>query len=425
MFSGSLLLSCAWLFFRIFRVVEVVGAFSPYPWKQQQQQHGSRWIGDATHTTVASQCSRPATGLWNNAPKTNEVEDFDDWTDERRDNLFRFLLRDLEVEGVPLLACDGVAANKTLQGATWTVAGQLSANDYEQKVCLVLEDIPVEDLKAFVDLVSRIQARPEVVDSLPDLRRFSLSLLGNGIGPALIVETQNRTIAEAEEYESMLTNTPEPNELSWKASMESFVKRCFPATLGAADQQNNVAYRCLGSSDVCDVLAGYWNCVCEHEAAGESGADSIVLSCPPVSSGTEYDETRGGYARFLALFELIHAMNAEYKSDYDYDLIHLHPSYDRDEKISSEDRTNGHLPSTTSSLLFSEEDGETTSLTEEQLRLQNYQRRSPLPGVIIRRVRKGSETEKAELEYQNVLRLVQDGEEKLKEDHTEELKQVR
>ena len=129
----------------------------------------------------------------------SEVENFDDWSDERKAGLFQFLLRDLEIEGVPLLACDGVAANKTLQGATWTVAGQLSENDFERKVCLVLEDIPVKDLKIIIDTFSSIKKQDRWMDSLHDLRRFSLSPVGNGIGPAMILETQNRTETETRE----------------------------------------------------------------------------------------------------------------------------------------------------------------------------------------------------------------------------------
>ena len=339
----------------------------------------------------------------------SEIENFDDWSDERKAGLFQFLLRDLEIEGVPLLGCDGVAANKTLQGATWTVAGQLSENDFERKVCLVLEDIPVKDLKIFIDTFSSIKKQDRLMDSLHDLRRFSLSPVGNGIGPAMILETRNRTETEIAQYESITKETPEPNESKWRSAIEAFVKRSFPEL-----DNDATAYRFLGSSDACDILSGYWNCICELEAADSPEANTIVLSCPPMS-----DE--GSLARFAAISEVINTLNSAYP-DYEYDLVYFHPSYDNDEVQSQNEPADGHIPPTSvlqNTLLRNKDDESVENLTDEQIRLQNYLRKSPLPGLIITRASNGNGS--GRIDYETVIRLANEGEEKLKAAVMEEI----
>ena len=389
MLIWSFALSALWLFQLV--EVEVVQAFSQGPLILFSPRSSHVYTSGASGQLFGASDS--------------QLEDFEDWTEERKAGLFQFLLRDLEVEGVPLLGCDGVAANKTLQGATWTVAGQLSENDFERKVCLILEDIPVKTINVFVEMFSKIKEDESLMDSLHDLRRFSLNLVGNGIGPALVLETQNRTAAEIEEYDAMKKATPEPNEAQWRAATESFIKRSFP------EVEDSIAYRFLGSSDVCDVLSGYWNCICELEASDESAASGIVLSCPPSSGEDTLD-------RFAALSKLINTMNSAYESQYKYDLVYFHPSYDND-KIQSQDETaTGHIPPTEVLRKIISEEG-TETLSEEQLKLQNYQRRSPLPGMIIKRVPKeGSE----EFNYESAIRLANEGQEKLEAALQEELK---
>lgn len=403
----SLALSPFWLFQLV--EVEVVNAFS-----QGQQQFGSR-------TTKPSWSS-----LFGSTADSNKVEDFGDWSDERKAGVFQFLLRDLEVEGAPLLGCDGVSANKTLQGISWTIAGQLSENDFERKVCLVLEDIPVKDLAMFVDVFSKLKQQDHLMDSLHDLRRFSLSLVGNGIGPAMILETQNRTETEIQQYASMIKDTPAPNEPQWRAAIESFVHRSYPEL-----EANPIAFRFLGSSDVCDILSGYWNCICELEATDSTDATSVVLSFPPSSSGDE--ET---FTRFAAVSELINTLNSVYESEYKYDVLYFHPSYDSDKIQSKEDdgsaANNGHIPRTSllRDMMILQAGGDKgaseTTLTDDQvLTLQNVQRRSPLPGVIIKRVSKDENAfQKSQFDYQNIMRLAKEGEDKLKEALMEEIKLI-
>jgi len=386
----------------------------------------------------------------------------EEWSDERKSELFQFLLRDLEVEGTPLLGCEGVSENKTLQGATWSVAGQLSENDYERKVCLVFEDIPIQDLQLFVDTFSTMKQKQrrthqQLENPLQDLQRFSMSLVGNGIGPALIVETQNRTTNEIETYHTMQEHDNETSSMllsnpimehQWKTAMELFITRCLPELLlenenedvdedenaSSSSSSSSISYRFLGSSDVCDILSGYWNCICELETTDITKANSIVLSYPPPPPSSS-DTTATALARFAALSELLTTMNSLYEGQYQYRLHHIHPSYNRDEMnmmLSNNNNeeeqhhninTNGHLFPThilrEKLQKIVEQDMYTTDteliFTDEELQLQNYQRRSPLPGVIIQRIivlKEDDDDEKdAYCEIENVIRIMKDGEE--------------
>ena len=408
MFHWSSIFSAFWLFQLVERV-EVAEGFSPL------HRSGGKIIGSgegASRVRVAH-ASRIG-GLYSSSANTDphQVEDSEDWSDERKSSLFQFLLRDLEVEGVPLLGCDGVSSNNTLHGATWTIAGQLSENEYERKVCLVLEDIPVKNLKMFVNNFSELKTTQQsTMDALHDLRRFSMSLVGNGIGPALILETANKTMNEIAEYSAMVENTAAPNEPQWKEAMESFVKRCFPQL-----EKDPIAYRFLGSSDICDILSGYWNCICELEASDATQSNSIVLSFPPSSE-------KKTHTRFVAISELLNTMNSLYKSEYNYYLVYFHPSYDRDEIQPQNEPVNGHL-SPTSILRDMIRQNGNEELSDEQLTLRNYQRRSPLPGVIIKRVSEESEVENCQSDYQNAIRLAKEGEGELREALMEEIQLI-
>eukprot|EP00537_Pseudo-nitzschia_pungens_P014440 CAMPEP_0172397854 /NCGR_PEP_ID=MMETSP1061-20121228/33387_1 /TAXON_ID=37318 /ORGANISM="Pseudo-nitzschia pungens, Strain cf. pungens" /LENGTH=436 /DNA_ID=CAMNT_0013130185 /DNA_START=114 /DNA_END=1424 /DNA_ORIENTATION=+ len=428
----SNILATFWLF-RLVEQAQVADGFSPL------HRAFSRVAGGGVARTAPATSSRTgrlfdsadADGNANANADANtdphQVDDFEDWSDERKSSLFQFLLRDLEIEGVPLLGCDGVSANMTLQGATWTVAGQLSENEYERKVCLVLEDIPVRDLKLFVNGFSELKSRVSMMDALHDLRRFSLSLVGNGIGPGLILETANKTATEIADYSFLVEHTAAPNEKGWMAAMESFVGRCFPEL--AEQSQPMIAYRFLGSLDVCDILSGYWNCICELEAAATTTTttttttNTIVLSFPPTSACSHSQEREESHTRFAAISELLNAMNSLYESEYKYELVHLHPSYDRDDVHPGDEPANGHLVPTSILRDMIRETGD-EDLSEEQLALRNYQRRSPLPGVIIKRASSANADGNAQIDCQSAIRLAKEGEEKLQEALVEEQKLI-
>ena len=130
-------------------------------------------------------------------------------SEERKANLFQFLLRDLEVEGVPLLGCDADQP-PSLQGAIWSTMAQLSETEGEEKACLVFENIPVDALRVFVDDFILLKLQPRLMEQLPELARFSLSLVGKGVGPAIVVECAKWTDVDKQKYIAIRNESPEP-----------------------------------------------------------------------------------------------------------------------------------------------------------------------------------------------------------------------
>ena len=356
-------------FFYLFQLVEVAKAFALF-------NFGRTGINSVVYGLPSS-----VSGDNNNndIQVKNTVDD--EFDKERKAELFQFLLRDLEVEGVPLLGCD-VVDQRTFQAATWSITGQLSENDVESKACMIFEDIPIDDLKTFVDSISVIKTQQRLMDHLQEIQRLSFSLVGKGIGPAMIVETQNRTKTEKATYNYRKENSLMPNEVQWTAAMKSFVER---TNLDGCDDP--IAYRFVGSSDVCDIFSAYWNCICELMVVDETEIRSIVLSFPPATVDDEHS-MKETHDRFAAIAEFINIMHSNYKSEDTFELVHLHPTYDRDAIHQQDEQVNGHLPPTgwlRSMMGQSGYNEAAYTLSDEQLTLQNYQRRSPLPAVIIKR----------------------------------------
>ena len=65
------------------------------------------------------------------------AESLEEMDEERKSNLFQSLLRDLQIEGVPLLGCDANQVS-TLSAAIWTTMAELGDSDEENKACLIL-----------------------------------------------------------------------------------------------------------------------------------------------------------------------------------------------------------------------------------------------------------------------------------------------
>lgn len=140
----------------------------------------------------ASDYASPATALRLSDANGNPLEGI---SNERKSNLFQALLRDLQIEGIPLLGCDANQVS-TLNAAIWTTMAELGDCDEEQRACLVLEDIPVSALLAFAEDFTVLKTQARLMDYLPELRRYSVSVLGKGVGPALLLELEARTDEE-------------------------------------------------------------------------------------------------------------------------------------------------------------------------------------------------------------------------------------
>ena len=324
-----------------------------------------------------------------------------DMTEERKANLFQFLLRDLEVEGVPLLGCDADQP-PSLQGAIWSTLAQLSETEGEEKACLVFENIPVDALRVFVDDFILLKLQPRLMEQLPELARFSLSLVGKGVGPAIIVECAEWTDADKQKYISICNDSPEPNEWAWQAAMKTFVSRMIIGTQVCPHMKDNslgpsglesqgiipgpIAYRLVGTPNACDIMSAFWNCMCELLSVPADQLSSTVMCLPPVPVGMD---STAAHNRFSAVAELISRHLFLYRGEEELDLWHMHPYYDRDLVHPVYKPQHGHLPPTSwlrAMLRAASYTDEADAVTDEQLKLHNYQRRSPLPAVVIKRV---------------------------------------
>jgi len=366
---------------------QVVLPFSPFAvWHHPAGSVKHSWVdGNKCNAMVLAQSSNP----------------LDEMSEERKSNLFQFLLRDLEIEGVPLLGCDADQP-PTLQAALWTTMAELSEQPGEQKACLVLENIPVDALRVFVDDFIILKTQQRLMDQLPELSRFSISLVGKGVGPAILIEAAEWTPEQKQKYDNIRNASPLPNELTWQAAMKSFVARMIAGKEVCPFTSNNsmapsglenrgilsgpIGYRLVGTPNACDIMSAFWNCMCELLAVPEDQLSATIMCLPPIPEGAD---TKAAHDRFSVVAELISRNLFLYRGEDVLDLWHMHPLYDRDLVFPVDKPQHGHLPPTSwlrAMLRTVGRTEEANALTDEQLKLQNYQRRSPLPAVVIKRV---------------------------------------
>ena len=236
-----------------------------------------------------------------------------DLDDERKANLFQALLRDLQIEGVPLLGCDANQVH-TLNAALWTTMAELSANPKADRACLVLKEIPLSALLAFAEDFTVLKTQERLMNFLPELRRFSVSVVGKGLGPAVLIETEDDTSGDVEKRSAADSGHYDKDKTI--ASLRSFISRIVvgmeacPYTksvdVSASGLESRgvtpgpVGYRFSATSEACQVMAVFWNCFCELMAEPDEKLSSIMLSLPGI--GTDDD---GGHERFAAVVELV------------------------------------------------------------------------------------------------------------------------
>lgn len=302
---------------------------------------------------------------------TNGTEEL---TDERKANLFQFLLRDLQVEGVPLLAVDVDQAN-TLQVAMWTTLAELCDQPDADKACLVFEDISVDTLSTFVNDFETIKNKERIMTAVPELERVSVSLVGQGIGPAILMDVAE---AKPEDISTVEVDTPEP-QLS--AAMKAFYGRMVDKT-DAYPYKNDrtpTSFKACRRSDVPHILSYFWNSVCELEATDEENLGTTVMMIPGIHN----------QERFSVISELLSRSLCLYQGDDDFVLAHFFPDYDRSKIHPTDELALGHIPPLgwLRPMIRSNDDDETADqLSDEELALSNYQRRSPMASVVIKRV---------------------------------------
>ena len=333
---------------------------------------------------------------------------------------------------------------------------EVSENDGESKVCLVLEDIPIGALQAFVDDFTVLKTQGRLMAYLPELARLSVSMVGKGVGPALLIEAAERT--EDELAEEMIQGEEFEEEKCTEA-LKAFIDRVVVgegacpytksvdvAAVGLEKRgvpPGPVGYRYGGSPDACATVGAFWNCVCELLSTPETEISTIMLSLPNVGAGTSSESL----ARFAAVVELVSRNLVLFRGDDIFGLVHFHPAYDRVEIHPVDKPAYGHLPPRSwlrPMMKMNGNNDEAESLTDEDLELSDYQRKAPFTAINILRVNQlnaatGAKsivdleisegvTEKASgigTYSRNAIRLAAVGKEKLESDLLEDLKMIK
>ena len=297
-------------------------------------------------------------------------------SDEEKLELFQVMLRDLQVEGVPLLDCDADQVH-TLQTALWTTMAELCEQDEAQKVCLVLSQIPMDALKMFVDDFFILKTQRPPMDHLPDLERVSASLVGKGLGPAIVLEVAPNSTPGSSAPSAV-------NEYACSAAMKAFVDRVMigndaEASFGMGSEgmgSGEIQYRFCNSACAPSVVAYFWNCVCELLTTPDEALPNMVLQLPALSDDHE---------RFVAITQLISRSLCLFQGDAVLSLVHLHPKYSRDDVYPVANPAFGHLPPLSWIEPMLRASGKDETLTSEELQLSNYQHRAPSAAVNILR----------------------------------------
>lgn len=327
----------------------------------------------------------------------NPVEEMDE---DRRSALFQTLLRDLQIEGVPLLGCDADQVS-TLNAAIWTTMAELGDNDAEQRACLVMEKIPTSALLAFAEDFTVLKTQDRLMKFLPELKRYSISVLGKGLGPALLIETEKRTVAEQLMAENLKAVQYTFDKEKTIAALRSFVGRVVvgleacPYTksvdVSASGLESRgvvpgpVGYRYSATTDPCMAMSSFWNCICEMMSVPESELSSIMLSLPGIGIG----EDMAAHDRFSAVVELAGRYLCLFHGDGAFGLVHFHPAYDRSVIHPLNKPAYGHLPPTSwlrPILKMGGHGDDAERLSDDELALSNYQRRAPHTAINILRM---------------------------------------
>jgi hypothetical protein len=61
---------------------------------------------------------------------------------------------------------------------------------------------------------------------LPQLNHFKISLLGKGVGPAIMIDAAERSKEDNSEYTALKEFSPVPDQLKWTVAMKTFLAVC-------------------------------------------------------------------------------------------------------------------------------------------------------------------------------------------------------
>jgi hypothetical protein len=279
-----------------------------------------------------------------------------------------------------------------MNAALWTTMAELSDQDEEQRACIVLESIPVGALKSFCDDFTVLKTQNRLCDFMPELKRISVSVVGKGVGPAVLIETTTRTAKEVDEKNQRNADTAGIDENKCIAAMKAFVDRVVVGYQACPYTRDvNVAvlgpigYRYSSTNDACGALAAFWSNICELLATPGDQLSTTVLSLPGIGWGMSLE----AHDRFAAVSELISRNLCLFRGDDVFSLVHFHPRYERNLIHPVEKPAYGQLPPQSwlpAMLRFNGNTQEADTLTEEDYFCSNFQRRAPHTAINILRV---------------------------------------
>jgi len=292
---------------------------------------------------------------------------------------FTALIRDLQIENVPILGCEADDPS-SFSGALWTTISEMSENNNGDKACLVLENTSMAIIETVVKDFSLLKSEDCIMKCLPELRRVDMRLLG--VGPAIVIETSKRTIPEKIQREACLQQGEDIVVEKCHDALQHFANRMQLA----GDEVNQQATRSSRTTDAFGALAMFWTCICELQSVPDAELSHIALSLPGIAMG----RSDASHDRFSAFAEVVSRSLVLLRSHLDFELLHLHPAYDRKLVVPEDDIAHGHLPPHTwlpqiLRLNNGKEAGE--NFTPDQLNLLNYQRRSPQTAIFISKVK--------------------------------------
>lgn len=320
-----------------------------------------------------------------------------------KSKVFESLLRDLQIEDVPLLGCDAKDVS-TLNAAIYTTLAEMSESDEVNKSCMIFENIPLDALKSFANDFITLKMQYRLAQFLPELERINVSMLSGSdkeaAGPAIILETTQRSEKELDEKkEREDASMSSMNEVAVTSAVKHFVDRMVvgeaacpytkSADIGAVGLEakgvtpGSVGYRFSTATDCTSALASFWTSICELQSTPEADLSTIVLSLPGIGNGL----SKASHDRFCAVVEIVSRSLCLFRGDDVFGLVHFHPAYDRNLVNPIDKPAYGHLPPRCMSRPMFKHMGNPIgeTLTDEQLNLSDYQRRAPVTAINILR----------------------------------------
>jgi hypothetical protein len=251
-------------------------------------------------------------------------------SEERRAKLFQFLLRDLQVEGVPLLEVEVSNNAYALQAAVWTIFAELfqseegddsaeTENGHKAAACLILPGMSIDILRNFVTDFEAWQREHWLLAEIPELACLRVSLVGKGLGSALVLKVLPNVSGSS--TTAVGTTLSAANERRYLQGMANFatIVQSMASPLQQQEERmadGTLAFRCCPHHNIFSVLSTYWNCVCQ--LVSDSKMQDLVLllhDAAPETCST---------SRFVAMTFLLRAGLSE---ESRVNLAYYHPDF--------------------------------------------------------------------------------------------------